>query len=513
MELCCPALKRSLRPEDVSAEVLRRMLAIAAAHTGETAQRAIITVPAYFNDAQRCVAVFAERPYAYLTGMHPCRRATEAAGLAAGLQRVKLLREPVAAALAYGVDRAGDATVLVVDLGGGTYDVSLLDVGGGTVEVLATSGDSHLGGDDFDAAVARWLAEQPGADAPPRALQTAARALREALTERDAVAARLPGAPAPVRLTRAQLESLAAPLLGRLRRPLEQAAWAAGNDLEAVRASAAEAEQRAAQSAAASPGAGTKGGGKRGRRAAERAAADAKAQVRVSSRQRPSAAFGLNRVISEVLLVGGATRMPAVQRVVAAMTARPVALGAVDPDEAVALGAALQAGALEGSVTDVETMEVWQAALMRALVRKMAEDKAVAGGNEAEEAEQRSSKTTAKAKVLTPAQEAQADTLVSAMQGKEDAASRGRVRIVSASADNGSDWGEGDLEDMDLEAIAALGLGDVVLDDGVTEVEDADALRAQVGDAAFATLTAASEPAPRKQPRTSKAKRAPPSTA
>ena len=107
---------------------------------------------------------------------------------------MKLLREPVAAALVYGVDRAGDATVLVVDLGGGTYDVSLLDVGGGTVEVLATSGDSHLGGDDFDAAVARWLAEQPGADAPPRALQAAARALREALTGREAVAARLPGA-------------------------------------------------------------------------------------------------------------------------------------------------------------------------------------------------------------------------------------------------------------------------------------------------------------------------------
>ena len=122
----------------------------------------------------------------------------------------------------------------------------------------------------------------------------------------------------------------------------------------------------------------------------------------------------------------------------------------------------------------------------------------------------------AKAKVLTPAQEAQADTLVSAMQGKEGAAERGRVRIVSASGDDASDWDEGDLEDMDLDAIAALGLGDVMLDDGVTEVEDADALRAQVGDAAFATLTAAAipEPAPRsKPPRATKPKRVPPSTA
>jgi molecular chaperone DnaK len=428
---------------------------------------------------------------------------------------VKLLREPVAAALAYGVDRSGDATVLVVDLGGGTYDVSLLDVGGGTVEVLATSGDAHLGGDDFDAAVARWLAEQPGADAPPRALQAAARALREALTARDAVAARMPGAPAPVRLTRAQMESLAAPLLSRLRRPLEQAAWAAGIDLEAARATAAEAEQRAAQSAAASPGT-SKGGGKRGRRAAERAAADARAQARVSSRQRPSAAFALNRVISEVLLVGGATRMPAVQRVVAAMTARPVALGAVDPDEAVALGAALQAGALEGSVTDVETMEVWQAALMRALARKMAED---AGGarspgeddedDEPEFERRRRAAPAAEGSRLTAAQEAQADALVRAMQGGEpEAASpRGRVRIVSASADSSGDgdWDEGELEGMDLDAIAALGLGDVVLDDGVTEVADEDALREQVGAAAFATLTAAEQP-PQRKPRATKKK-------
>ena len=228
----------------------------------------------------------------------------------------------------------------------------------------------------------------------------------------------------------------------------------------------------------------------------------------MSSRQRPSAAFALNRVISEVLLVGGATRMPAVQRVVAAMTARPVALGAVDPDEAVALGAALQAGALEGSVTDVETMEVWQAALMRALARKMAEDSGAATAEQDDEEEpaferRRRAAPSAQGSRLTAAQEAQADALVSAMQGEEPQAAS-RVRIVSASADDG--WDEGELEGMDLDAIAALGLGDVVLDDGVTEVADEEALRAQVGAAAFATLTAAEKPAAaeplqRKQPR------------
>jgi molecular chaperone DnaK len=290
---------------------------------------------------------------------------------------VKLLREPVAAALAYGVGREGDATVLVVDLGGGTFDVSLLDVGGGVVEVLATSGDAHLGGDDFDDAVARWLAGRAGAGVSPKRLQVAGRALREALTDKEALTARFaPGEDGTARLTRTALEALCEPLLSRLRRPIEQASWAAGIDLQAEREDAAGDEAAAAALPVRS-----RGGGKRGRRAAERASAPA--TKKVSSRQRPGAAFALGRVIDEVILVGGATRMPAVQRLVAAMTARPVQLGSVDPDEAVALGAALQAGALEGTVRDAETIEVWQAALMRALVRKQAEE---AAQQQAEEA-------------------------------------------------------------------------------------------------------------------------------
>jgi molecular chaperone DnaK len=392
--LVCPALgTRLLRPEEVSAHVVREMLAIAGRTLGAPPTRAVITVPAYFNDAQRCARgrhplpcvlcrVVSRRcdacmytssrtrrpsPQTSLCDDLTFRTATEAAGLAAGLTRVKLLREPVAAALAYGVGREEDVTVLVVDLGGGTFDVSLLDVGGGVVEVLATSGDAHLGGDDFDDAVARWLAGRAGAGVSPKRLQAAGRALREALTGKEALTARFaPGEGGTARLTRAALEALCEPLLSRLRRPIEQASWAAGIDLQAAREDAAVDE-----AAAAAPPARSRGGGKRGRRAAERASAPA---TKVSSRQRPGAAFALGRAIDEVILVGGATRMPAVQRLVSAMTARPVQLGSVDPDEAVALGAALQAGALEGTVRDAETIEVWQAALMRALVRKQAQD-------------------------------------------------------------------------------------------------------------------------------------------
>ena len=132
--------RRKLTPEEISAHVLRRLVHRASRALGEPVHRAVITVPAYFDD-QQCDAT---------------RRAAERAGL----EKVKILHEPVAAALAYGVDVDGDETVFVFDLGGGTFDVSILDVGGGTVEVLATGGDAHLGGDDFDRRVALWLARR-----------------------------------------------------------------------------------------------------------------------------------------------------------------------------------------------------------------------------------------------------------------------------------------------------------------------------------------------------------------
>lgn len=370
-----------------------------------------------------------------------------AAGLLAGLERVKLVREPVAAALAYGCGRAADSTVLVVDLGGGTFDVSVLEVGGGCVEVLATSGDPRLGGDDFDDAVARWLAMQGGGGGGsprPRQLQQAGRALREALTARDAVTCRVSSDPqAPtLQLRRAQFEALAQPLLMRLRRPLEAAAWTAGVDLQAARAElgAQPAQQQA-------PKGRSKGGGKRGLRAAERAVRQAAAAA-----PSPPSARG-RRTIDTVLLVGGATRMPAVQRFVSEVTARPVALGGVDPDEAVALGAALHAGCLDGSVTDLESMETWQATLMRALVLKATRDRGIA---------------------------------------EEQLLDGPGAQLARSARTSYEEEEEDTLDALEIEDILALGsLEDEV---EVHTFEDKDALHAALGDAAFAKLQGAPPP-------------------
>ena len=219
----------ALRPQDVSAAVLRPLLEAASRRLGAPVRRAVIAVPAYFNDAQRA--------------------ATAAAGAAAGLERCRLVHEPVAAALAYGAagDAAADATVLVFDLGGGTFDVALLDVGGGCCEVLASGGDARLGGDDFDAALAATLRRQAGRPPPPAAaLQRAARALREALSHRGAVTYSLGGGGRRHSLTRAGLEALLSPLLERMRAPLVQAAWTAGVDLAAAQLDASAAAAAAA---------------------------------------------------------------------------------------------------------------------------------------------------------------------------------------------------------------------------------------------------------------------------
>ena len=310
--LRCPALGRKVSPEEISAFIVARCLALASARLGgEPIEKAVITVPAYFDDNQ-CDA-------------------TVRAGHRAGLTTVKLLREPIAAALAYGVDVEGDETVFVFDLGGGTFDVSVLDVGGGAVEVLATGGDAHLGGDDLDRAVALWLAKEAkalGAAVDPRGALQAARRAREKLSDATEVIVPMPGG-ATKTLTRPLLEKVCAETLRDLRLPVENAAASAGINLEALQAES------------------------RGKKGAKR-----------SNKK-------TGRPFDHVLLVGGATKTPAVRRFAENTFGRRPTPGLVDPDEVVALGAAAHAGALEGLVAQTETLGPMQASLIRAFARKM----------------------------------------------------------------------------------------------------------------------------------------------
>jgi molecular chaperone DnaK len=279
-------------PEEISALILRKLAEDAAKFMGERVTEAVITVPAYFNDAQR--------------------QATKDAGAIAGLEVLRIINEPTAAALAYGLDKKGQETVLVFDLGGGTFDVSLLDVGDGVVEVRSTSGDGHLGGDDFDKRIVDWLAEEfkrdQGIDlrSDPQALQRLYEAAERAKVELSSATTtqiNLPfitaDASGPkhlnLSLTRAKFEQLTQDLIERCRGPVETAL------------------------------------------------ADAKLTA---------------DDIDEVLLVGGATRMPAVQELVRRLTGGKDPNMGVNPDEVVAIGAALQAGVLKGEVEDVVLLDV-----------------------------------------------------------------------------------------------------------------------------------------------------------
>jgi molecular chaperone DnaK len=279
-------------PEELSAMVLRKLAEDAAKALGERVTEAVITVPAYFNDAQR--------------------QATKDAGKIAGLDVLRIINEPTAAALAYGIDKKGSETVLVFDLGGGTFDVSILDVGDGVVEVRSTSGDGHLGGDDFDKRIVDYLADEfkrdqgidlrNDAQALQRLYEAAERAKIE-LSSTTQTQVNLPfitaDASGPkhlnVSLTRARFEDLVNDLVERTRRPVEQAL------------------------------------------------ADAKLTA---------------DDIDEVILVGGSTRIPAVQQLVRRLTGGKDPNMSVNPDEVVALGAALQAGVLKGEVEDVVLLDV-----------------------------------------------------------------------------------------------------------------------------------------------------------
>jgi molecular chaperone DnaK len=277
-------------PEEISAQVLRKLVDDAAKHLGERVTDAVITVPAYFNDAQR--------------------QATKAAGRIAGLNVLRIINEPTAAALAYGLDKKGHETVLVFDLGGGTFDVSILDVGDGVVEVRSTAGDTHLGGDDFDRRLVDHLAEDFRRDngidlrTDPQALQRLYEAAEKAKAELSSVTqtqVNLPfitadaSGPKHLITTRAKFDQLTADLVERCLGPVRQAL------------------------------------------------ADAK----ISEND-----------LDEVILVGGSTRIPAVQTLVKRLTGGKEPNMSVNPDEVVALGAAVQAAVLQGDVKDVLLLDV-----------------------------------------------------------------------------------------------------------------------------------------------------------
>ncbi|WP_353932273.1 molecular chaperone DnaK [Okeanomitos corallinicola TIOX110] len=291
VKLDSPGAGKQFAPEEISAKVLRKLVEDASKYLGETVTQAVITVPAYFNDSQR--------------------QATKDAGKIAGVEVLRIINEPTAASLAYGFDKKSNETILVFDLGGGTFDVSVLEVGDGVFEVLATSGDTHLGGDDFDKKIVDFLAEQfkqtEGIDLrkDKQALQRLTEAAEKAKIELSSVTQaeiNLPFITATqdgpkhldTTLTRAKFEELCSDLIDRCRIPVENALK------------------------------------------------DAK----------------LNKSnIDEVVLVGGSTRIPAVQEVVKKVLGKDPNQS-VNPDEVVAVGAAIQAGVLAGDVTGILLLDV-----------------------------------------------------------------------------------------------------------------------------------------------------------
>ncbi len=282
---------KSYAPEEISAMVLKKLVEDAAKYLGEKITDAVITVPAYFNDSQR--------------------QATKDAGKIAGLNVLRIINEPTAASLAYGLDKKSNETILVFDLGGGTFDVSILEVGDGVFEVKSTHGDSHLGGDNFDKAIVDWLADDfkkdQGIDLrqDKQALQRLIEASEKAKVELSSTtetSISIPfitaGSDGPkhldTKLTRAKFEDLTHDLVERTRQPVK----------------------------------------------------DALADANLSEKD-----------IDEIILVGGSTRIPAVQKLVREMIGKDPNQS-VNPDEVVALGAAIQAGVLGGEMEDVVLLDV-----------------------------------------------------------------------------------------------------------------------------------------------------------
>ena len=291
VKLSCPALSKEFAAEELSAQVLRKLVADASKFLGDDVNKAVITVPAYFNDSQR--------------------QATKDAGKIAGVEVLRIINEPTAASLAYGFEKKANETILVFDLGGGTFDVSVLEVGDGVFEVLSTSGDTHLGGDDFDKRIVDFLADDfaknEGIDLrkDKQALQRLTEAGEKAKMELSTLtqtSISLPFITATAdgpkhietELSRPAFEEMCSDLLDRCRIPVSNALR------------------------------------------------DAKLEL---------------SDLDEVILVGGSTRIPAVQNLVKSQTGKDPNVS-VNPDEVVALGAAVQAGVLGGEVSDIVLLDV-----------------------------------------------------------------------------------------------------------------------------------------------------------
>ena len=291
IKVVCPILKKEFSPEEISAQVLRKLTTDAGKYLGQSIEKAVITVPAYFNDSQR--------------------QATKDAGKIAGLDVLRIINEPTAASLAYGLDKKNNETILVFDLGGGTFDVSLLEVGDGVFEVLSTSGDTHLGGDDFDKKIVDFLIQnfrkEHGVDLSKdaQALQRLTEAAEKAKVELSTLTETVINLPfitanetgpkhIEENITRSKFEQLCEDLILRSKIPVENAIKDARVD---------------------------------------------------------------KSKIDEVVMVGGSTRIPAIQKLVQELTGK-APNQTVNPDEVVAIGAAVQGGVLSGEVKDILLLDV-----------------------------------------------------------------------------------------------------------------------------------------------------------